>query len=402
MSRLGVWWDGRLVAEVDEVRGRMRCTYASSAAPMLSVSMPPRAAPWPDRQARPFFQGLLPEAETRRMIAYDLGLGNDGGRDLDLLAAVGRDCAGALVVSPEPPTPPAPAPAVALSAKDVARRLRDLPQHPLGVDGQVRVSLPGVQPKLLLVRSGRRWEAPSPGRPSTHILKPQTDRFEASVENEVLCQVLAGRCGVEAAATKRMVFDGLPALVSTRFDRRVERDGTIGRLHQEDGCQALSIRTDDPRNKYQLGTGGPTLRAIALVLDRWAARSELSALLRQVAFSVAIGNADLHARNLTFLHHGGGVRLAPAYDLMSTTWYRGRVGTDLALWINGRRDIDAVTLADVAEEARTWGLRPREIAPVLNDLFDRLPTAIEEAADAVPDAPEGLLGELRARVNRLR
>jgi hypothetical protein len=47
-----------------------------------------------------------------------------------------------------------------------------LRQHPLGVDEEVRVSLGGLQSKLLLVETADGWARSAAGTPSTHILKP--------------------------------------------------------------------------------------------------------------------------------------------------------------------------------------------------------------------------------------
>jgi serine/threonine-protein kinase HipA len=62
-----------------------------------------------DKSARPFFDGLLPEGEARRIIAYDLGIAESD--TFGLLAQLGRDCAGALAIlpndeSPDEQTPP--------------------------------------------------------------------------------------------------------------------------------------------------------------------------------------------------------------------------------------------------------------------------------------------------------
>lgn len=200
-GKLNVWWGQTLVATLAERRGRMSCTYTDPSMPMFSVAMPTRSAPYPDRFTRPFFHGLLPEGDARRIIAFDLGLGNGGGTDMDLLRALGRDCAGALVIAQGKPHPSAlDGIAHGLSSEQIAQRLRDLPDHPLGADGLVRVSLPGVQPKLLLgrtsagggtcrLRVGRRlissnpltasWQGRSPtscsvsGSPQLRMFRPQ-------------------------------------------------------------------------------------------------------------------------------------------------------------------------------------------------------------------------------------
>lgn len=405
---LNVWWDGAHVATLVERRGKMSCTYTGPSMPMLSVALPTRSAPYPEAVTRPFFHGLLPEGEGRRIIAYDLGLGNDGGADMDLLSALGRDCAGALLISTddEPPSILANGP-VLLSPEQIARRLSDLPGHPLGVDGLVRVSLPGVQPKLLLGQTAAGdWYLPTEGRPSTHLLKPAHRRLAGSIPNELLCQRLAAAAGVPAATTEVLEFAGEPTLVSTRFDRRFDPSGAPRRLHQEDACQALSVLTVQPGHKYQRGSGEPTLAGVARVLDRWGDGGQRLRLLDQLVINMVVGNADLHGKNLSLLHRDGTVSLAPCYDVMSTTALSGGVDTVLGLYVGGATDINEVAVADVVAEAIGWGLRPASVESTVDGLLERLPAALDEVANIAlhqfGSAQEQVLGHIEGRLRRAR
>lgn len=160
---LEVWLNGRHVAMLSENRRQLAMVYTGEAhpigAPLTSMAMPVSARRYSNQKARAFFRGLLPEGEARRMLAYDFALNESD--DMGLLAALGKDCAGALVVQPKGDPPPAVAGAPtndAIDDAEVERRLRALPVHPLGVDGHIRVSLAGVQSKLLLTRlEDGRW-----------------------------------------------------------------------------------------------------------------------------------------------------------------------------------------------------------------------------------------------------
>jgi len=400
-SDLDVWWDGALVARVTQRRGALRTTYASSSVPMLSVTMPVRTSAYPERISRPFFHGLLPEGDARRVIAYDLGLGNQGGDDIALLGAIGRDCAGALVIVPSGEKPPQPGPGALepLTDEEVAARIRVLPDHPLGVDGRVRLSLPGVQNKLLLTRSeDGRWHLPQDGAPSTHILKPQMRGLRGSVDNEVFCQTLAAHAGIDTAETALAAFGGERVLVSTRFDRAI--DGVaVRRLHQEDACQALSVLTVHPERKYQTDRKGqPSFKGIAGVLDRWAERGAREALFDYMAVNVIVGNADLHGKNVSLLHRDGQVSLAPAYDIMSTTALDESLPTTLGMYVGNAITLHAVGTDDLISEGTSWGLRTAPLETRLGNLIERLTDAVDTAAEANPDTPSSLVEHIRSRV----
>ena len=62
------------------------------------------------------------------------------------------------------------------------------------------------------------------------------------------------------------------------------------------------------RAKYQRGGGGgPGLHEAAGLLDAYAedAQAELAQLVSALAFTIAVGNADAHAKNVSFLHNTG-------------------------------------------------------------------------------------------------
>jgi serine/threonine-protein kinase HipA len=147
-------------------------------------------------------------------------------------------------------------------------------------------------------------------------------------------------------------FDGASALVIERFDR----DGDGGRIHQEDFNQALGLIGD---RKYEEGDETDRLRRIAGLLKRHASSADLQNLLRMTALSVLLRNYDMHAKNIAMLHSAdGSIGLAPMYDVIPSAHLN--VDPEFALAVNGKRAVGDVTLADVAEEGRVWGLRNSE------------------------------------------
>lgn len=402
MSTLAVWMYGERIGDLSLERERLAFAYTAEIAtsrggsPVLSVGMPARPRPYRGGPVRAFFDGLLPEGEARRMIAYDLGLADDD--VFALLAALGRDCAGALVIAPAGASPPSAGAPESIDDVGIAERLRRLHVEPLGVDERVRLSLAGVQEKLLLVRADDRWCLPVDGAPSTHILKRQHALLPDTVANEGFCMRLAAHAGLPVAAVFTASFDGVDVLCVERYDRVEEpASGGVIRVHQEDICQALGL---PPQRKYE-EAGGPTLRDAALLLGRWSvdpgARDHL---LDLTVLNVAIGNADAHGKNLSLLHlPSGRVELAPAYDLMSTTHYP-QVSSTPGMLIGGVRDIAAVTLPDILDEAGDWGLSATAARERARALLKRLPEAATRAAAEITPPP-GLMDAILRRCDDL-
>src|SRR3546814_10398061 len=62
--------------------------------------------------------------------------------------------------------------------------------------------------------------------------------------------------------------------------------------------------------------GGPDLVALAGLLDTHLGRARLATFLQAVAFNIAVGNADAHARNYSvLLPPDGAPRFAPLYEI---------------------------------------------------------------------------------------
>ncbi len=401
---LTVWLGEVPVAVVAGGRGRPRLTYTAEALnrfqlgqPLLSLSLPLTPQPYPPGVTRAFLEGLLPEGQSRRTVAREMGV-----RESDtfgLVAALGRDCAGALVIQPAadpPPATPTTLTAEPLGDEEVAGLVANLRSAPLGAGGRVRVSLAGVQDKLLLTRMpDGRWGRPVDGTPSTHILKPEIAAYPATVENEAFSMRLARALGLDVAHVEMTTIADRRLIVVERYDRIINADGAVQRLHQEDFCQATGL---PPGQKYE-EDGGPSLRRIAGLVDAAAARDSLESLLKAVTVDVLLGNGDAHAKNLSMLHDPSGVlRLAPLYDLMSTLHY----GDDrLALYIDGVQRIDRVSGGYLVNEAARWGLARRKASEIVRALAAETPVAVAAARAETPDVPAGILSIIDQQLARL-
>jgi serine/threonine-protein kinase HipA len=404
-DELAVWLYGDRVAIIDRDRQRPRLAYTEEAmtryalgTPLLSLSLPVSERRYTQGVVRPFIDGLLPEGESRKSIARDVGVrAND---TYALIRELGRDCAGAVVIQPAdeaaPPTPTTLT-AEALSDADVAALVSNLRSAPLGAGGRVRISLAGVQEKLLLTRMpDGKWGRPVDGTPSTHILKPEIAAYPKTVENEAFCMRVAQHLGLAVAAVETTTIAKRKLIVVERFDRAVKSDGSVERVHQEDFCQATGV---SPETKYE-EDGGPSLQRIADILQSVAATDSLERLLQAVTLNVLLGNGDAHAKNFSLLHHtSGALTLTPLYDLMCTLHY----GDDrLAMYVDSVQRIDRVTAERIANEGVSWGMSRERAAATVTDILDRAPAAMSAARKQTPGLPKEMYATVEKQLARLR
>jgi len=303
-------------------------------------------------QRRAFFEEVLAEGGVRRTLADNARLDSDN--TLGLLARYGRDTAGALQIwNQEDPAEPRTPEARPVSDAEVKTMFQEVKASPLGNSGRRRVSsLAGMQDKVLLVRTAQGWAEPLDGYPSTHIVKPMNSQTQSLIFDEEYGSRFVRAVGLAEFSTTVENFDGASALVIERFDR----DGAGGRIHQEDFNQALGLIGD---RKYEESDETDRLRKIAGLLKRHASNADLQNLLRMTALSVLIRNFDMHAKNIALLHGAdNSISLAPMYDVIPSAHLN--VDPEFALAVNGKRQVGEVTLADVVEEGRAWGLRNSE------------------------------------------
>lgn len=348
----------------------------------ISFSMPLAEAPYPDHVARPFFSGLLPDEGARQRLAEALGL--SAGNVFGLLAVVGAECAGALSLLHEGETP-----ALAgdggielLTAPRLGKILGRLHERPLlGGEEGVRLSLAGAQDKLAVCIAGDAVGLAKGGRPTTHILKPLISSLPGTVENKMFCLRLARRLGFSVPAVSMRKVGAVPFLLVDRYDR-VELNGGLVRLHQEDFCQALGV---PPELKYEEGGGPGTERALDLI-GRAAARpaADRLAFIRMLIFHYLIGNADAHAKNYALLYRERVPDLAPVYDALCTTVYP-RLTKKLAMAIGGRSVPDTIQLRHWQTLVPSTRVAQGLLAKDLNDLAARVGTEAD-----------GLIEELEA------
>ena len=306
---LDVWFYDTLVGRLSEPgRNRLRLDFTEEAeirfglgSAVLSAALPIDTTKRPSGLAvRAFFAGLLPEGEARDQIEreFDVAWSDDFG----LLAVIGRDCAGAIVLLPtgQPPIEPAGTLEL-LGAGELETAIVGLADKPLGADGTVRVLLAGLQQKLLLATDGDdHWGRPVNGYPSTHILKPQDMRLAHYAVAEAFCLDLAGRLGLLAFTRPCHSRRGQARSCRRGDDRTVGHRG-VERIHQEDAAQALSVDIRSGGSKYE-ADGGPSLRDFARLIAGVAGPEDVRQLLRLVTCNVIVGNADVDAKNVSLLH----------------------------------------------------------------------------------------------------
>jgi serine/threonine-protein kinase HipA len=107
--------------------------------------------------------------------------------------------------------------------------------------------------------------------------------------------------------------------------------------------------------------------------------------------SVAVGNLDMHAKNISVLHlSDGAARLAPMYDVVPQV-HQG-ISTAFAFSINGVFEHADITARDLADEGMKWGVR--DAANIVAQTITAIRAFVETESPA-PGAFHGLVADIQ-------
>lgn len=361
----------------------------------LSLSMPVSNRVFVDKRVRPFLFGLLPDdAGVRRSMGREFGV--SGNNPFALLEHVGLECPGAvrfcteelvgetlsgLTEALEP-----------IDDREIALRLRQGRERfeASWMDDREHWSLGGQQSKFALRLKDGAWFRCLGAAATTHILKPGIGHLNFQALNEFVCMQAASACDIAAAHVEYRTFADEPAIVVERYDRVIDEDGDVIRLHQEDFCQILGVLPESKYAEY----GGPSAAAVIDVLKKTGeyAEANVRRFVEMLFFNYLIGAPDAHAKNYSvLLGMKGQAVLAPLYDVASAFPYRepkDRIKT--AMSIGGENVIGKLGAHHVRRFAETnaledVGLDGEACAEIMARLAESVPGKLVRAFDDVGD-----------------
>jgi serine/threonine-protein kinase HipA len=325
-----------------------------------------------------YFENLLPEAGIRDLLKLKYQTTTTFG----LLSVIGGDTASDLTILPEGEAPKPPQ-YQAISWHDVS----DLFSRQQGVirniqeeDG-IRISLAGAQRKLsICIDKDGNPLLPLGSSPSTYIIKPDIQGVEgvwASAINETFVMKLAAKLALGVAEVSYQSI--AKACVIKRYDRLLDTNGQIKRLHQLDLCQ---IDGKPSTIKYE-SDGGPTLlRCRELLSQSGVNAADTKRFIQWVFFNLYVGNNDSHAKNLSIYYPPNGVRLTPFYDLLSTSLYPG-LSHKFAFNIGGESAPSNIHINQVIAMSKSLGFKPKYVLKIAEDVSNNLLVGLDATSEEI-------------------
>jgi serine/threonine-protein kinase HipA len=372
-----VWTDAAEAGLLDrhEERGS---TFAylpeTPAARIVSVTMPLRLPSWNvPFGLLPIFEMNLPEGVLRERLRLAFAKATGSFDEFDLLSVVGRSQVGRIRYTGDKEHLYEDVPFQ--SVDEILERRRDGDLFRYLLEKFARFSgISGVQPKILLRdesafaeggQTGKRLSQSYKG--ATHIVKLwDPNEYPQLAANEYFCLTAATKCGLDVPRF-RLAEDGM-ALVVDRFDLLM--DGTY--LGFEDFCVLNARRTDE---KYRGSYETSVMKRFGQFANSVNFNEDMERLFTLIALNCALRNGDAHLKNFGIVYSDvqGEARLAPVYDLVTTSVYLPN--DSLALTLKG------TTKWPTARELRNLGETRASCTPArVRQILARIDEAIAETA----------------------
>lgn len=340
------------------------------------------------QEVHPWFSNLLPEGALRDMV--ERGLPSGMTSDFDVLAHLGDDLPGAVVVRPMESYRATP-------GKPKANQ--DEVRQP-GV--RIRFSLAGIQLKMSMYKQDERLTFPAMGADGDIIAKLPSERYPLLPEIEFASMKLAEAVGIDAAPCslvpvssvggldEKILRAGESVLAVERFDRRPGG----GRIHIEDFAQIMGVHGD---RKYS-AANEETVLNIATRLGGGGTKPFLEGA-RRIACNILLGNTDAHLKNWSLWYPDLTTgQLSPAYDIVSV-WSYDR-SESMALKFRNTRNAEIIDLARFIRAGELCGVPEKAVRKTVIQTIER---AADEWPALIRDLPmpEDKADALLERAERL-
>jgi serine/threonine-protein kinase HipA len=342
----------------------------------VSVTMPMRLESWSASFGLlPIFEMNLPEGVLRERLRLAFAKATGTFDEFDLLSVVGRSQVGRIRYTGDKEQLREDVPFQSVDEILERRRGGDLFRYLLEKFASFS-GISGVQPKIL-VRDERAFaEMEQTGhrlsqsyRGATHIVKMwDPNEYPQLAANEYFCLEVARKCGLDVPPY-RLAEDGR-AMVIDRFDLRM--DGTYRGF--EDFCVLNGRRTDE---KYRGSYETSVMKRFGQFANSTHVNDDMEKLFTLIALNCALRNGDAHLKNFGIVYDDveGEARLAPVYDLVTTSVYLPK--DSMALTLNGSTKWPSAKELQRLGETR-MGASPARVREILQRIYKAIASTSEE------------------------
>jgi len=192
-----------------------------------------------------------------------------------------------------------------------------------------KMSIQGVQKKLSAKLKIKDECFEIVDQKGHYILKPPSDIYTESPENEAITMTLAKTIGLEVSV-HGLVYSKDKSF--TYFIKRFDRTGHNKKLALEDFAQ---LSGGDRHTKYR-----SSMEKVIAVIEQYCTfpKIEFVKLFKLTLFNYLVGNEDMHLKNFSLITKDRKIFMSPAYDLLNSTIAQKNPTEEMALPLKGKKN----------------------------------------------------------------
>ncbi len=316
-SDLKVFVNATLSGRLSKEEEQYVFNYDEDTEELVSLTMPIRSASWTSKTLHPIFQMNMPEGALREVIKNHFSK-IEKMDDMGFLKIIGPYVLGRVkfedIISSNSN----------MSLEEILTSPKENLFEELMDRFALRSGVSGVQPKLLLSAQNKTTM-----RFEHYIVKSWQKEYQQLALNEYFCMRAIVNAGLETP--EFYLSDDLSLFIMKRFD--VKEDGAY--LGFEDMCVLTGRGTDE---KYD-GSYEEIVRVLKDIISPQHRKEAVKIFFTALIMNHFLQNGNAHLKNYGILYENDyeDARLAPIYDVITTTLYI-------------KSDIPALRLAD----AKLW------------------------------------------------
>jgi serine/threonine-protein kinase HipA len=353
----------------------------------VSVTMPVRLPSWDVQYGlHPIFEMNLPEGVLRERLRLAFAKATGTFDEFDLLSVVGRSQVGRLRYTGQKEQLQEDVPFQSVDEILEKRRGGDLFRYLLDKFASFS-GISGVQPKIMVrdeaasvpLNMAEHRRLSQSYRGATHIVKFwEQNEYPQLAANEYFCLKVAEKSGLEVPRY-RLAEDAL-ALVIDRFDLR--SDGTYRGF--EDFCVLNARRTEE---KYRGSYETSIMKRFSEFANSPHVSEDLERLFTLIVINCTLRNGDAHLKNFGIIYDDvlGEARLAPVYDLVTTSVYLPK--DCMALTLNGTTKWPRAKELQRLGETR-MGASPARVREIIGRIGEAIVATSKELRAYIKDHQE--------------
>ncbi len=206
-----------------------------------------------------------------------------------------------------------------------------------------------------------------------------------STRIEYAYYLMAINAGISMSQSELLIRDNKYHFMTKRFDRYIDKDGVMKKIHMQSLCAINHLPFDKTRIfGYE--------QAVQIMKKMNIGQSDIEQFFRRMVFNIIARNQDDHVKNISFLmDRNGNWSLSPAYDVTYMYDPSGKWTNEHQMLVNGKSS--NINLNDIISAGKNMNITESKIQKIITEVKNAIKQFDEYASKAF--IPNEIINEIK-------